>query len=219
MKHKAPKWSGQDVLPDHLDYSKSQVIVDEFGWIRVWPTGLYGFWKRIRFVLRLFINGAFFDNFLTTCVLLNTITMAMETPNPSAEMDNFLKTADLCFTWIFIVELALKLIGLGILKYLANPMNWLDGGVVCLSLFEMIFKAVNSGAEGGVGNVKVLRTLRTVRIFRIARLLRSMKSMQVILVVLVSSASSFFYITLLMLIMVFIFALIYMTQYGNKMGE
>lgn len=115
--------------------------------------------------------------------------------------------------------MGIKLIGLGILKYLANPMNWLDGGVVCLSLFEMIFKAVNTGAQGGLGNVKVLRTLRTVRIFRIARLLRSMKSMQVILVVLVSSASSFFYITLLMLIMVFIFALIYMTQYGNKMGE
>ena len=79
----------------------------------------HGYIKRVRFVLRLFINSTFFDNFLTACVLLNTITMAMDGPLIDAETETFLENADQVFTWIFIVEMGIKLLGIGIYKYTA----------------------------------------------------------------------------------------------------
>lgn len=41
--------------------------------------------------------------------------------------------------------MASKIIAIGIKKYLMDRMNWLDGSVVLLSIFEMIYKAVQSG--------------------------------------------------------------------------
>ena len=41
---------------------------------------------------------------------------------------------NLVFTIIFVVEMGLKLFGLGIIAYLRDPMNYLDGAVVILSV-------------------------------------------------------------------------------------
>ena len=37
-----PLWSGQDVLPDQLDHSKSLSVIDHINSIRVWPDGFTG---------------------------------------------------------------------------------------------------------------------------------------------------------------------------------
>jgi hypothetical protein len=42
------------------------------------------------------------------------------------------------FTWIFIYEMSSKLLAIGIVKYCSDKMNYLDGGVVLLSVFEML---------------------------------------------------------------------------------
>ena len=52
-------------------------------------------------------------------------------------------------------------------------MNWLDGGIVSLSIMEMILTAV-SGAGGNLSAFKKIRVLRTLRVLRVARLLRGM---------------------------------------------
>ena len=38
-----------------------------------------------------------------------------------------------------------KIIAIGIKKYLMDRMNWLDGSVVMLSIYEIIYKAAQSG--------------------------------------------------------------------------
>lgn len=45
---------------------------------------------------------------------------------------------NLIFTWIFIVEMTLKLLAFGPKKYSSEVMNLLDGGVVTLSIVEMV---------------------------------------------------------------------------------
>lgn len=42
------------------------------------------------------------------------------------------------FTWIFIAELFMKLLGLGPIRYLKDRMNYLDGIVVVVSIAELI---------------------------------------------------------------------------------
>lgn len=183
LKRVRPLWSGQDVMPDQLDASKSAAILFNMNTIRVWPSGLHGLWKRIRFVLRKFIKGNFFETFLTLCVLLNTVVLAMEGASTPVETQKVLDLMNLYFTWIFIVEMSLRLIAIGVGKYAAERMNLIDGFVVTLSILEMAMEAIlaSTATDGEAPNLKsfrALRTLRTFRVFRIARLLRMMKSMQ-----------------------------------------
>jgi hypothetical protein len=78
------------------------------------------------------------------------------------------------------VEMGLKIMATGIVKYLADKMNYLDGLVVILSLVEAAFL---SGSGGALSAFRSIRMFRTFRVLRVARLLRSMKSMMNILAV------------------------------------
>ena len=107
-----------------------------------------------------------------------------------------------------------KLIAIGPKKYLQDQWNWLDGGVVCLSLVEIVTKIMGSSG-GNLSAFSTIRVLRTFRILRVARLLRALKSMKVILAVILGSAQSFIMITLLMFVFVFIYTLLGMQLFGN----
>jgi hypothetical protein len=109
---------------------------------------------------------------MTFAVLLNTIVLSIDHYGISSELEDILITLNSYFTNIFIFELTVKLLALGIKKYCADKMNYLDGFVVLISIFELIFTAVTSG--GGNSAFSTIRVLRTLRVFRIARLLRSL---------------------------------------------
>jgi hypothetical protein len=90
-------------------------------------------------------------------------------------------------TWIFIVEMGLKLLGLGCAGYWADPelgaWNSLDGTLVLLSIAEMLFGAWQArqpggASSGGGGFTSVLRMLRMLRILRFVRVLKKWKAMQ-----------------------------------------
>lgn len=108
-----------------------------------------------------------------------------------------------------------KLLAIGIKKYLQDKMNWLDGIVVIISIAEMVMMAF-SGSGGNLKAFSTVRVFRTFRVLRVARLLRSLKSMKVIIGVIAASAESFVYITVLLLLFVFIFTLLGMQIFGGE---
>jgi len=62
------------------------------------------------------VLSSYFDNFLMLCVLANTVVLAMEGLfNDDASLDR-LKNLNLFFTIMFTIELALKIIALGIIS-------------------------------------------------------------------------------------------------------
>jgi hypothetical protein len=117
---------------------------------------------------------------MTFAVLLNTIVLSINHYGIEAELDYILSVFNDWFTWIFIVEMVSKLLALGVGKYCADRMNLLDGSVVIISVFELIYTA---SADGDIDlkSFATIRMFRTFRIFRIARLLRALESMQTIL--------------------------------------
>ena len=135
-------WSGQDVLVDSLDQAKSIWIVNQINKNRVWPIGPLGAWKRFRYYLRIFMKSSLFDNTMTFCVLLNTVVLGLDHAGMSSEMSTILNIANTYFTIIFIVEMTIKLTAIGFKKYCADKMNYLDGGVVMLSIFEYIIEII-----------------------------------------------------------------------------
>ena len=173
-------WSGQDVLPIHLDEQKSLLVVDLINAHRVWPEGLQGLLKRLRFVIRLHVKAETYDNFFTFFVFLNTITLALQRYGMPKELDEFLEDSNTWFTWIFIYEMFVKILGIGIKKYCNDKMNYLDGGIVSASIFEMLYSKISDGGES-LKALNTLRMLRAIRVLRMLRLLRQLESMQTII--------------------------------------
>ena len=120
-----------------LNTQKSKWVVLKMNKLRVWPQGFYNVTKKSRAVLKSIIRFNLFDNFLTFCVLMNTIVMGMDSYDIDEKLASDLEYLNNIFTWIFIVEMCIKLLAIGPRKYSANVMNLLDGGVVMLSIIEM----------------------------------------------------------------------------------
>ena len=103
-----------------------------------------------------------------------------------------------------MVEMGLKLLAIGVTKYLADKMNYLDGAVVLLSIVELAFMS----GGGAISAFRTVRIFRTFRVLRVARLLRSMKSMMNIIAVISKSISSFIYLAALLFLFLFIYSLL-----------
>lgn len=149
FKKRTPTWSGQEVLDVGLNTGKSKWVLKKMNKLRVWPKGLYNTIKKARCLLKAFIRVSIFDNFLTLCVLINTIVMAMEAYDIDEETKADLDFMNTIFTWIFIVEMAIRLLARGPKKYAAEPLNLLDGGVVILSIVEIIMESLGGGSGAG----------------------------------------------------------------------
>jgi hypothetical protein len=55
----------------------------------------------------------------------------------SLELRGYTEMASTVFTYVFICEMTSKILAIGPNKYLADKLNWLDGGIVSLSLIEI----------------------------------------------------------------------------------
>lgn len=81
--------------------------------LRVWPKGIPGTQKRMRFVIKKFILSPIMDNLIILAVVLNTFVMALDRYGLKEEQSQQLSDFNTFFTWFFIVEFILKMIALG----------------------------------------------------------------------------------------------------------
>ena len=204
------EWSGQDVV-NKMDPYKVRLAVGALDSIRVWPYGLFGFIKKRRVLLKRVILSNLIQNFMTACVLGNTVVLSLDYYNAPQGILDFNQMANTAFTIIFAAEMGLKIMAIGGKKYIADKMNYMDGGIVLLSTVELIFLS-----GGAFSALRSLRIFRVFRVLRVARLLRGLKSMIQIIQVLQRSFENFVYMLMLLSLFVFIYALIGMQVFGGK---
>lgn len=53
-------------------------VTEQMSSMRVWPKGVPGVIKRVRFLVKKFINSGFMDNVMTLAVFVNTVVMALD---------------------------------------------------------------------------------------------------------------------------------------------
>ena len=106
-----------------------------------------------------------FSRLVTVLVLLNTILQASVTDSNTSDKGTkqFFDVAEVIFVVIFVMEMLVKMYGLGYTGYFASKFNTFDCMVVTGSVLEMIF-VVSIGARS-IG-ISTLRSLRLLRIFR-----------------------------------------------------
>ena len=112
-------------------------------------------------------------------------------------------------TYVFIVEMFLKLIGLGCTQYWSDGWNMLDGIIVSLSIVEILITIFL--ADTGI-NISFLRMLRLLRLLR---LLKAWPALYKIVMAFVKAVPQISNLFVLMFLMMFIFALLGMQTFGG----
>ena len=143
--------------------------------------------------------------FTTGLVLLNMVLMCLPYVGMSEEYAAQLEQAASTITWIFIVEMAIKLFGLGCARYWSDRWNCLDGTIVSLSILEMVMTALFAGS--GV-KLAFLRMLRMLRVLRVLRLMRSWKGLYNIITTFIKTIPAMSNLVVLILLTMFVFALL-----------
>lgn len=166
-------------------------------------------WRKTQNKVSCVVNSSIFETFITLCILLNTLAMALEHYKMDKVFAKVLENCNLVFTVVFIMEMILKLIAFGLKEYCKNSWNLFDGTIVILSILDMVL--TYSGAITGAG----LSVLRTFRLLRVLKLAQSWKTMGDLLNTIGSSVGPVGNITVILAIIVYMFAVVGMQLFQS----
>uniref|UniRef100_A0A671YAC1 Sodium channel protein n=1 Tax=Sparus aurata TaxID=8175 RepID=A0A671YAC1_SPAAU len=181
-------------------------------WYRFANTGLIWdccpAWLKIKEVVNSVVMDPFVDLAITICIVLNTLFMAMEHYPMTTEFANVLSVGNLVFTGIFTAEMCFKIIALDPYYYFQEGWNVFDGIIVSLSLIEL-----------GLANVEGLSVLRSFRLLRVFKLAKSWPTLNMLIKIIGNSVGALGNLTLVLAIIVFIFAVVGMQLFGKSYKE
>uniref|UniRef100_A0A8C2L2H9 Sodium channel protein n=1 Tax=Cyprinus carpio TaxID=7962 RepID=A0A8C2L2H9_CYPCA len=159
------------------------------------------FKKWVHFV----VMDPFADLGITICIVLNTLFMAMEHYPMSPDFEHVLSVGNLVFTGIFTAEMVFKLIAMDPYYYFQVGWNIFDSIIVTLSLVEL-----------GLANVQGLSVLRSFRLLRVFKLAKSWPTLNMLIKIIGNSVGALGNLTLVLAIIVFIFAVVGMQLFGKS---
>ncbi|XP_060950417.1 sodium channel protein type 4 subunit alpha A isoform X2 [Limanda limanda] len=151
------------------------------------------------------VMDPFVDLTITICIVLNTLFMAMEHYPMSPEFEYMLLVGNLVFTGIFTAEMVFKLVAMAPYYYFQVGWNIFDSIIVTLSLVEL-----------GLANVQGLSVLRSFRLLRVFKLAKSWPTLNMLIKIIGNSVGALGNLTLVLAIIVFIFAVVGMQLFGKN---
>ncbi|NXP79250.1 CAC1I protein, partial [Ramphastos sulfuratus] len=173
------KERGED--DEEIDYSlcfriRKMMEVYKPDWCELredWSIYLFSPQNRFRLLCQTIIAHKLFDHVVLAFIFLNCITIALERPQIEHRSTEriFLTVSNYIFTAIFVAEMTLKVVSLGLYfgdqAYLRSSWNVLDGFLVFVSLIDIVVSVASAGGAKILGVLRVLRLLRTLRPLRV----------------------------------------------------
>uniref|UniRef100_A0A671WKM8 Sodium channel protein n=1 Tax=Sparus aurata TaxID=8175 RepID=A0A671WKM8_SPAAU len=164
-----------------------------------------GCWRWLKQWLYIIVMDPFVDLGITICIVLNTVFMAMEHYPMTEEFEELLSVGNLVFTGIFTAEMVLKLLAMDPYFYFQVGWNIFDSIIVTMSLVEL-----------GLANVQGLSVLRSFRLMRVFKLAKSWPTLNMLIKIIGNSVGALGNLTLVLAIIVFIFAVVGMQLFGKN---
>ncbi|XP_060020042.1 sodium channel protein type 5 subunit alpha isoform X8 [Lagenorhynchus albirostris] len=165
-------------------------------------------WMSIKQRVKIMVMDPFADLTITMCIVINTLFMALEHYNMTTEFEEMLQVGNLVFTGIFTAEMTFKIIALDPYYYFQQGWNIFDSIIVILSLMEL--------GLSRMGNLSVLRSFRLLRVFKLAK---SWPTLNTLIKIIGNSVGALGNLTLVLAIIVFIFAVVGMQLFGKNYSE
>ncbi|OUC49924.1 transporter, cation channel family protein [Trichinella nativa] len=159
----------------------------------------------LKVCIKRFVDSDHFTRGILVAILINTLSMGVEYHNQPEELTIILEYSNVFFTALFSIEMVLKIIADGPFTYVSNGFNLFDGGIVILSIMELL--------QGGNGGLSVLRTFRLLRILKLVRFMPALRYQLVVMLRTMDNVTVFFG---LLCLFIFIFSILGMNLFGCK---
>ncbi|KAG1669531.1 Sodium channel protein para [Nymphon striatum] len=160
-------------------------------------------WLRFQEVIALIVFDPFMELFITLCIVVNTLFLAMDHYGMNQVFVDLLKTGNLFFTATFTIECGFKLIAMSPKNYFQEGWNIFDFVIVTMSLVEMAFEQV--------GGLSVLRSFRLLRVFKLAK---SWPTLNLLISIMGKTVGAIGNLTFVLFIIIFIFSVMGMQLFG-----
>jgi voltage-dependent calcium channel L type alpha-1D len=177
----------------------------------------------------------YIDQVMCVVILINVICLCVDRHDPVLGPQDFSGPVNDVVTWIFVVEMLVKVPSMAYLAhsdrnskikflgfhkdtyrspwaavaYLSEPLNIIDAAVVTLGVIEF-------AASQQIGATAVFRG---VRVMRLVKLSTHIKSMQEVCATISKAGSSILYVALLLSMFIFIFAVAGMQIFAGKLND
>ncbi|XP_045512250.1 sodium channel protein para isoform X8 [Pieris brassicae] len=162
-------------------------------------------WLEFQKYVALLVFDPFVELFITLCIVVNTLFMALDHHDMDKDMERALKSGNYFFTATFGIEAMLKLIAMSPKYYFQEGWNIFDFIIVALSLLEL-------GLEG-VQGLSVLRSFRLLRVFKLAK---SWPTLNLLISIMGRTMGALGNLTFVLCIIIFIFAVMGMQLFGKN---
>lgn len=150
-----------------------------------------------------FIHGKYFSNFITALILLNAVTLGLETNQRiMASHDHLLHLIDHVILWIFVAEVSLRI---AVFRgfFFKSGWNIFDLLIVTLSLIP------------AAGPLAIVRTLRILRVLRLISVVPKMRKVVTALFSAIPGMTS----VMSVLLVIFYVAAVMTTQIFGKIDD
>ncbi|XP_043241966.1 sodium channel protein para-like isoform X3 [Amphibalanus amphitrite] len=165
-------------------------------------------WVKLQELIGLVVFDAFVELFITLCIVVNTLFMALDQYNMSDSLSNFLSRGNYFFTATFTIEATMKLVAMSPKYYFKEGWNVFDFIIVFLSLVEL-----------GLSGIKGLSVLRSFRLLRVFKLAKSWPTLNLLISIMGQTVGAIGNLTIVLCIIVFIFAVMGMQLFGKNYVE
>jgi len=164
------------------------------------------------------VTSTKFDVLIMAFIVANMIVMALDLHNPAwgpgpdgkggiTTLNDFIWGMNILFFCVYIVEMILKLIGLGIKQYFQDGWNDFDFVLVMLGVLDLALGGYSATSNSEVPfPPSLIRVLRLFRVVRILRIIKTAKKLRTIIMTVVISIPALLNIGMLILLILFIYA-------------
>lgn len=174
----------------------------------------------IRSFFEKIVNSRIFTMTITLLILLSVVLLGAEVDlyaslDLNKQVPGWFHTANVIIVAVFVVEMALKFIAFGCRNFWCSKdasWNILDFCIVFLSVLDLVLEMLSSSLDTRqLSLVRAIRIIRAVRGLRVLRMFRYITAFRTLALSVISTLGSLFW-TLALLVMIFYFFSIVLTQ-------
>lgn len=112
-------------------------------------------------------------------ILINTFVLALDKyPIDDQLLDRY-ALINMVLTWLFFLELLIKVIGMGPVSYVKDRFNIFDAIITLFTISENLVTLTS--VESSASSNGAISGFRAIRLFRIFKLARQLKNFQIML--------------------------------------
>ncbi|RWS16550.1 muscle calcium channel subunit alpha-1-like protein, partial [Dinothrombium tinctorium] len=170
--------------------------------------------QRIQYKVWWFVTSSYFEYFIFSLILMNTVTLAMKFEGQPDTYGDVLDVLNIIFSVIFGIEFLLKLFAFRFKNYFSDIWNCIDCIIVFGSFLDIGLQHLLHAREKGKTGFKIT-FFRLFRAMRLVKLLARGEGIRTLLWTFVKSFQALPYVALLILLLFFIYAVVGMQMFGK----